>query len=144
MSDVNERLTRWAAVGQQIGRAREAQRPRRTKRAAARAAGISEAHWRHIEAGKRIVSGTALPPAVSPQALEDAAASVGLDPEPLFRELGWEYSPTRPEAQAPPGISDRIARLETDMRGISDAVTALTADVGRVLRRLDPEPASDQ
>lgn len=140
MKDVNERLARWAVVGRTIGEAREAQRPRRGKRAAARAAGISDAHWRHIEAGRRIVSGIAVPPAVSPQVLEDAAVSVGLDPKPLFDELGWDYKPTNPA----PKTEDRLSRLEGEMDAIRSDLSSLQEDVRQVLQRLDEEGGSNR
>jgi hypothetical protein len=116
MGDVNDQLERWADVGAQIGHAREAIRPRRSKRAAAKAARISEAQWRHIEAGRRLVGGVTIPPAVSPQVLEDAALSVGLDPAPLFDRLGWTYEGTG--QPAPLDVNRRLDQIETEQREI--------------------------
>lgn len=88
------------------------------------------------------MGGVQLPPAVSPQVLEDAAVSLGIDPEPLFAELGWSYAPgarSLATATADRILEDRLGHIEKDMASIREDLEVLQSDVVRVLRRLGSE-----
>ena len=145
MTLVDEQLARWAEVGQRIGRARENIRPRRSKRAAAKVAGISEAQWRHIEAGRRVVGGVQIPPAVSHQVLEDAARSVNLDPAPLFEELGWAYAPgdKTTTIYVDTNVLVRLSSLEESQAEMKEELDEVREAVTRLLSTLGSEDAED-
>lgn len=82
----------WKEVGRRIEAARR--RLRLTKRGAATKAGISEALWRHLEAGERSPApGVVVPVSPRDASLEAAARAVALDPAPLFKLVGRDYVP---------------------------------------------------
>ena len=139
MTDVEQQLARWAPVAEQIASARRRAWPPLSKRAAARLARISEAHWRHIEAGKRNVGGVDIPPAVSASALESAATAMRLDPRPLFELLGWDYQPSEPRVYLDTNMDSRLTRLEETVEAMKEDVGGLQAEVRQLLRRLGPE-----
>lgn len=69
-------------AGQAIREARETLGM--TKRAAARAAGISESRWRQIESGVQLKNGVEQPAVTKPETLLQIAKAVGLDPAELL------------------------------------------------------------
>lgn len=80
-------------------------------RKAAKAAGIDDATWRHLEEGERTIRGEKVPASPRDDTLAAVARAVGLNPAEVFRAAGREYVPP-PDA---PSIDDRIAALEAQL-----------------------------
>jgi transcriptional regulator with XRE-family HTH domain len=90
VEDLEDQLRRWQVVGEVLEQARLRRNPKLSKRRVAALAGLSEGHYRQMAAGRSRRNGIDLPPPVSPEALESVARVLGVDPDVLFADLGWE------------------------------------------------------
>lgn len=85
-------------------------------REAARRAGISEAHWRHVVAGQQVKGGEAIPVRPTMRTVVAMARAVNVEPEDAARAQGYE----------------------------ADEVGAVTADIDRTSWRDNIERQADQ
>jgi len=100
----------WHQIGESLYQGRR--RFQISKREAARRAGISEALWRQLESGGKVVKGALFTPNPRPENLYAAARAVDLDPEPIFHSL---------EQDVPEGLSDDVfdERLPSKIRRLN-------------------------
>jgi transcriptional regulator with XRE-family HTH domain len=114
----------WHQIGYALWRGRK--RLQISKREAADRAGISEALWRQLEGGGKLVNGRVIEPNPRPENLYKALKAVGDVPEWAFAVLYWDI----PEPLPTEGFDDRLeaklARLsERDRAVIETAVDAM-------------------
>ncbi|HEV2928631.1 MAG TPA: helix-turn-helix domain-containing protein [Propionibacteriaceae bacterium] len=108
-------IAQWRRdVGALLERARRERRL--SKRAAAQKAGFSEALWRQLEDGRRLINGVEVPANPRDDTLEAAARAVGLDPQAVFDAAQRDYVPLPDEVDRPESLStyieDRLAAIE--------------------------------
>lgn len=101
----------WA-LGRRITQARIA--AGLSKRAAARAAGLSEARWRHIESGFEVVRGEKYPTRTTPETVARVASALHLDLAEMLEIAGFDPDSV---ANAPVGIGHE----SIDISGLADA-----------------------
>lgn len=128
MNDTND-TNRWVA----LGRALAGHRTQRgmSKRAAAHAAGFSEATWRQLEAGVRNVSpGIEVEMSARPETVITAASAVGMDPAAALAIVGmavpeFPASPTRRASSVEADIAAELRLIHEELVRLGAAVAQL-------------------
>lgn len=104
-------MDRYEAIGAKIREARET--AGMSRRAAAKAATISEARWRQIESGRQRRDGVEVPAVTTAETLTLVARAVDLDPQELLDMAGLE--PPRPDTgttQLPSASMDMLSGVD--------------------------------
>lgn len=110
--------------GRLLRLARESHRPRKLSvRSAARRAGVSESHWRHVEAGYEPKGGMEVPVRAAASTLARMAQAVGVTPDQLTGT----------------GRADAAESLRELRQQPADDLEALEAELGVDLSMFDPE-----
>ncbi|MCZ4557923.1 helix-turn-helix transcriptional regulator [Rhodococcus maanshanensis] len=100
-----------------------------SKRAAARAAGISEGRWRQIEDGYEVKQGQHFPVRTSPETLVAMAGALGLDAGPILEAAGFDR-----DAASIPVASHQVV----DVTGLSADDIERVRTIVDALRKAEP------
>ena len=106
----------WRQIGQRLWEGRK--RLQLSKREAASRAGISEALWRQLEGGGKLVEGRVIKPNPRPENLYGALKAVGEDPEAAFDFLHWDIPERLPAQEYDDRLDAKLARLSQRDRAI--------------------------
>jgi transcriptional regulator with XRE-family HTH domain len=99
----------WRQIGQLLWEGRK--RLQMSKREAASRAGISEALWRQLEGGGKMVQGRVIKPNPRPENLYGALKAVGEDPEAAFAFLHWDVPEPLPTREYDDRLEAKLSRL---------------------------------
>lgn len=99
----------WRQIGQRLWEGRK--RLQMSKREAASRAGISEALWRQLEGGGKLVNGRVVKPNPRPENLYQALKAVGEDPRDAFTFLHWDVPESLPTQEYDDRLEAKLARL---------------------------------
>ena len=114
----------WTQIGQHLWEGRK--RLQMSKREAASRAGISEALWRQLEGGGKLVNGRVIKPNPRPENLYGALKAIGEDPKSAFALLHWDIPESLPTREYDDRLDAKLARLgEHDRRVIERAIDAM-------------------
>jgi transcriptional regulator with XRE-family HTH domain len=99
----------WHQIGKHLWEGRK--RLQISKREAASRAGISEAFWRQLEGGGKLINGRRVEPNPRPENLYAALKAVGEDPEPAFEFLHWDVPESLPTHTYDDRLEAKLSRL---------------------------------
>lgn len=123
----------WHGIGRRLYLGRKHHQI--SKREAARRAGVSEALWRLLEDGGRMVDGRWVIPNPRPENLLGVVRAVGLNPESEFREADLPLPPSYVRETHDDRLAHKITHLsDRDRRIVERLVDAM----------LNPDDSDDQ